>query len=230
VKLFASDYDGTFARSNRTPGEIEKNIIQVKQWREAGNLFIFATGRDVPGLLNVLPKHNGLKYDYLVCLNGGTITTHTGEIVLDKVIPQHLANEIMTIVKENNIQEYYIDHVTTNGTGKISVFMDTPDEALCIARLFAMHFEDRTSIFANERCVDLTALGVSKATGVAQVAHRHNIAHKDIYCMGDSHNDIPMLAAYNGITLPGVATAVNAAATQVCGSVGAALELLLAIP
>jgi len=224
MKIFASDYDGTFIRSNPMPGEMEENIRQVALWRKAGNLFLFATGRDVRGLREYLPE--GLGYDYIVGLNGGAVAAYDGEIILDEIIPLHVASEIKAVINEKNIHKLYIDNETKNGTGKITFVMDTTDKALEMADLFTTRFKGMVSVFANEICVDIVAHGVSKATGIDCIARRHNIAASDIFCMGDSHNDIPMLSAYNGFTLPKVDTAVNAAAIKIYNSVGEALREL----
>ena len=221
MKIFAADYDGTFMRGSPKPGEMAENIRQADLWRKAGNLFLFATGRDVKGLLDYLPK--GLVYDYIVGLNGGTVATYEGEIILEEVIPRHVADEIIAMISKNNIQEHFISDETENGTGKITILMDTPDEAIYMADLFSNRLKSGANVFVNDRCVDIVAPEVSKATGIACVARRHNIACSDIYCIGDSHNDVPMLNAYNGFTMPDVDAVVDAAAIKVYNSVGEAL-------
>ncbi|MCL2362253.1 MAG: HAD-IIB family hydrolase [Defluviitaleaceae bacterium] len=227
MKIFASDYDGTFIRSNAPQGELEENIWQVARWREAGNLFVFATGRDMPDLIDYLSE--GLICDYLVCINGGLVATGAGEIIFAEIIPQHTADEIMSMIRENGIKNPWISNITKNGPGKIAFAMDTPEAAYEMADVFKRRFEDRVTIFSNEQCVDITALGVTKATGIAMIAERHNIPDDDIYCIGDSHNDVPMLRAYTGFTLPGVDDVVRAAAAEVYGSVGEVVFTLLTI-
>jgi len=222
MKLFASDYDGTFLKHNYTQHELNENIKQVEKWREDGNLFVFATGRDIPEMTNYMP--DGLTYDYLVCINGGIILDKNGAIILEEVIPQQVASEILGILKEHHITNHYVSNTSKIGPGKITFSMDTPEAALNIANSLANQFEGKAAFFSNECCVDIISYGVSKATGVGMIAKRHSIIDDNIFCMGDSYNDLPMLNAYNGITLPGVNAAVSAAAIMVYDSVGEALK------
>ena len=44
MKLFASDYDGTYWKHTKKGQlDLRKNIKVTKRWQEAGHLFVFAT-------------------------------------------------------------------------------------------------------------------------------------------------------------------------------------------
>ena len=48
MKLFASDYDGTYWKHTKKGQlDLRKNIKVTKRWQEAGHLFVFATGRPI---------------------------------------------------------------------------------------------------------------------------------------------------------------------------------------
>lgn len=225
MKIFASDYDGTFIRRNPTPGELEGNIKQITRWREAGNLFIFATGRDMHDMLSILPKE--LVCDYLVCINGGIVAMCDGKIISEEIIPQHIADEIIAMINKMDIKNQWLRNVKENGLGSIAFEVETPAAALKIADSLAKKFEGKVTVVSNEQCVDIAAHGVTKATGIALIAKKYSIADGDVFCIGDSHNDLPMLSAYNGFTLPGVDGAVMAVANEVHCSVGGALRGLM---
>jgi len=221
MKIFASDYDGTFIRSNPVSGEIENNIREVARWRASGNLFLFATGRDLRDMIDFM--YDGLVCDYYVCQNGGLIATQSGEIILEQVLPQDTADEIMAMISGITAKNLW------SSNSKIAFEMESSEVALKTAEMFAGKLEGKATVFANEQIVDINALGVTKATGIALIAKKYNIPDRKIYCMGDSHNDLPMLMAYNGITLPGVDARVRSEADIVHSSVGSTLKWLTSI-
>lgn len=96
-KLMASDIDGTFIRGDQE--EIKRNIEAVRRWREAGNIFIFATGRDWISV-DYERKKNGIEYDCLVALNGGFICDEKGKEMYKKIIDNQVAREIVEMLRE----------------------------------------------------------------------------------------------------------------------------------
>lgn len=48
-------------------------------------------------------------------------------------------------------------------------------------------------IHSDKTFVDFNQKGISKATGVAEIAENHGIAASDVFAVGDLHNDIEML-------------------------------------
>lgn len=50
------------------------------------------------------------------------------------------------------------------------------------------------AIFSNNHLLEITAHGAHKGGAVLKVAELLGVDRKDIYCMGDNQNDIPMLA------------------------------------
>ena len=50
-------------------------------------------------------------------------------------------------------------------------------------------------IYSNEHLLELTAAGATKGGMILRLASLLGVARKDIYCIGDHKNDIPMLEA-----------------------------------
>lgn len=71
MKIAVSDFDGTlfFHQSNTIP---QINIDAIKKWRNAGNIFVFCSGRDLRSLMYEVKNHD-LEYDFIICNNGGTL-------------------------------------------------------------------------------------------------------------------------------------------------------------
>ncbi len=142
-KLMASDIDGTFLRGDIT--EINKNIEAVKKWREAGNIFVFATGRDWIGVEDSVQIY-GLEYDLLVALNGAYICDTKGNAIYKESIDSEVAREIVESIKEvsngqviiqNGVDGCYIINSSENDQTiqalherAKSIYKYTPEEAL----------------------------------------------------------------------------------------------------
>jgi HAD superfamily hydrolase (TIGR01484 family) len=77
--------------------------------------------------------------------------------------------------------------------------------------------------------LDLAPMGVSKASGLARVAHELGIEAADVLAIGDGRNDIEMLRwAHRGVAMGQAVEDVRAAADAVTGTVdedGAAVEI-----
>ena len=61
-------------------------------------------------------------------------------------------------------------------------------------RLLALYGDRCEAIFSNRYYLEVTAKGCHKGATVARVAQLLYIDPKNLYCMGDNQNDIPMLA------------------------------------
>ena len=62
-------------------------------------------------------------------------------------------------------------------------------------RLMALPLAAQYEITVSAAAVDITPLGVDKATGVLAASDRVSVALSEVLCIGDAHNDIPMLRA-----------------------------------
>lgn len=115
MKLFASDYDGTYWK-HTFKGQVDlvKNIKQTKQWREEGNLFVFATGRPI-SMMRLEKYMHGIVYDYIVGLNGGIIISKTGDILFRETINNSIARKIMILIQQKRcyITRSVMDYVAT---------------------------------------------------------------------------------------------------------------------
>jgi len=259
MKLFASDYDGTFYKHNRQKGEIEANIQQVGKWQQAGNLFIFATGRSI-SMMQFEKRHRKIKYDYVVGLNGAVIVDRDDNILLQEAIPNQTAREIVGLIEESGIESYSITdgfkgyvrapfrwahksglwlklvglmtrtyHLSkaqalTLPVAQIAVTMPSQEEAVAFAKQVNDQFKGEATAFANLVHVDIQALGLSKATGTHFVANKYGIPKNQIIGMGDSFNDLPMLEAFLGLTLPEAKKEIKDVADGIYETVGRALE------
>ena len=263
MKLFASDYDGTYLKhTKRGKVDLKRNIKMTKKWQEAGHLFVFATGRPI-WMMQLEKKMHGIVYDYIIGLNGGIIISKCGEILFQKAINQSVAKKILKLIQQQDFLQYSITdgicgyyHVRFNLRNKsfyllmlfklffkkyscslekalsqeivqIAVETKNHDEAVRFAKQINDQFGGDVIAFANLQHVDIAAKGLSKATGVAYVANRHSIQDNQVYCMGDSFNDVPMFERYHGFTLPEARQEIKDKVEAIYDTVGDAMLSLL---
>ncbi len=77
---------------------------------------------------------------------------------------------------------------------KVIMEQDEPYLKEVQARLLELWGDDYEAIFSNRYLLEVTAKGCTKGATVAKVAQLLYIDPKNLYCMGDNQNDIPMLA------------------------------------
>lgn len=108
MKLFASDYDGTYWK-HTLKGQVDliKNIKRTKQWQEQGNLFVFATGRPI-SMMKLEKYIHGIVYDYIVGLNGGIIISKTGDILFRETINNSIARKMMILIQQKDVLHYSV--------------------------------------------------------------------------------------------------------------------------
>jgi HAD-superfamily hydrolase, subfamily IIB len=110
---------------------------------------------------------------------------------------------------------------------QITITTKTYEKAANFAALINERFYGEVSAYVNGTSVDMSYYGLSKATGIDFIGKMLNIDDSDIYCMGDSYNDLPMLEAYHGFTLPTAPDAVKEKAKDTFHTVGDAIKALL---
>jgi len=263
MKLFASDYDGTYLKHmKRGQLDLKRNIKMTKKWQEVGNLFVVSTGRPI-WMMQLEKKMHGIVYDYIIGLNGGIIVSKHGEILFQKAMNQNIAKTIVKLIQQQDFLQYSItdgicgyyhakfdirnksfyllmlfklffkkyssslEKALSQEIVQISVETKSHDEAVMFAKQINDQFGGDVIAFANLRHVDIAAKGLSKATGVAYVANLHSIQGNQVYCMGDSFNDVPMLEAYHGFTLPEARQEIKDKVEAIYDTVGDAMLSLL---
>ncbi len=108
MKLFATDYDGTYLKHTKLGRkQLKKNIEATQKWRANGNIFAFATGRSL-GLMKIEQRFKKLECDYVVGLNGAIVATSKGEVIYKKVIETHIAREIVALIERSQIHHVLV--------------------------------------------------------------------------------------------------------------------------
>ena len=223
MKLFVSDYDMTLA-FNRIVDD--KVINAIKKWREKGNIFAIATGRNKFSILEQTKKNN-IEFDYIIANNGALIMDKNSNIILKEEIDKNDAMEVINFLYnayEGSVEisnEYEIlSIIPKKGEHNLPFKVDkniTIEEAKNIKSITQINKispdVNKTEImqdeinnkfntviaYGNITAIDIVKKNISKATGIKNLENilkDKNI--EKILVAGDSNNDIDMIKKYDG--------------------------------
>lgn len=218
--LLASDFDDTLYNSAR---EVSKeNIAAIEYLIAEGGYFTVSTGRAhrtftpyagaAPINAPVILSNGAVLWDYtadkLVCESPLPATAAEDLAALSREMPQvgievYHGDEVF-IQNPNEHTARHVEKVGTDWTEK--ALLDAPQPwskavlqaerpVLEQAQTFLLtRWGDRYEvIFSNDVLLECTAKGATKGGAVLKLAELLGVAHKDVYCVGDNQNDLPML-------------------------------------
>lgn len=199
MKILISDYDGTFY-NEANKSSIQKNIKEVKKFKDKGNKFGFATGRSFTSIKNEIEKYN-IPYDFLICNNGATIFDEQDNILFFYPI------DIQVIMKTLR----YFDYLGISSSVKLLDIYGQETlkyyevvEMLCKIKIKNLSdlnkIKEELSFLKSFSFLHVLILSeqVNKADGIEHIKSKYSLDEKDIYTVGDERNDIEMLQKYNG--------------------------------
>lgn len=213
MKCLASDFDNTLWFGNHMH---KKDVKAIKRFQKHGHLFGLCSGRSLEGVLRPSQKY-GLNYDFYILLSGGIIYNKNKEIIFEKKIPLSIVKDVydfvnrpnITIVNDNQtyimnkskktkIKGMLIETFDEIGSDEINAFsfhysLDEIDLVEQITLDINEKFSDYVEAFQNNQHIDLVAKGCSKGNGIAFIKEYYHLEEDDVYGIGDSWNDIPML-------------------------------------
>ena len=224
MKLFASDYDMTIYIHEK----IDDSVFDaIKKWREKGNIFAIATGRNKFSIFEHIDRY-GLEFDDVVANNGALVFNSKREMIFEDTINDDIAYNVINFLYENfsgtvevandnyiisikskdgnDILPFRVDKkISINDIKTINHIIQinkmTPDAKATeeVANIINEKFDDVIA-YGNIRTVDIVKNTVNKSNGVSFV---ENLIKKDntlekVIVAGDSNNDIDMIKKYDG--------------------------------
>ena len=259
MKLFISDYDGTYLRPKLEKEEqLRRNAVAVDEWQLEEGLFGFSTGRILP-LMELELKTQVIETDFMIVANGALVLDSKGETIFHQVLDSEVANEVVSyLIQEGNLNficsngkdgyhtegvvqgssmtEVFItlkevgcfnmtlEEALRQGVSQFSIVDLTPEEVEPLAAKMESLFGDRLRIYPNRSSIDLSPIGISKATGIQHVLDYFNLTPDQVICMGDSWNDVEMIQKYQGLTVPEAPAVLRRAAKKIFSTVEEALK------
>jgi HAD superfamily hydrolase (TIGR01484 family) len=219
-RLVASDLDGTLVRSDLSISPRTREVLARVE--DAGALFVMVTGRPPRWMAPVAEQtgHRGLA----VCANGALVyDLHTERVVQSSLIDAGAAGDVVAALRRDIPGIAFAVERGPDGFGREPSYVPrwdngevvvAPAEELVasgVVKLLARH-EDlgsdelltraRASVGAVAECthssadglLEISAAGVSKASGLAALAGEWAVDAADVVAFGDMPNDLPMLA------------------------------------
>jgi len=244
-KAVALDIDGTvLTRMGVLPSWVHESVRHVV---DAGVPVVLATGRSWRATRPVV-EQLGLPDGYAVSSNGATVMRYeTARPELDHIVhaetfdPAPVVAAVLALRPDvllavDQVEGYYVNRLFPDGdlSGEIITRPVERMVAAPVTRLIIRDAEGSEKEFEElaaslgfhgvEYCVgytawlDITAAGVSKASGLAKVAGWVGVDAADFLALGDGRNDIEMLRwAGRGVALGDAPPETHAAADAVTG-------------
>lgn len=216
MKIIGSDFDGTLNRG----GISKRDAAAVAEWQEKGNLFGIVTGRGGDFAVYAVEKLS-IKSDFVVCGSGSMIYDKSGGLLLRFEMRAELCGELEEEAKKRGAPGW--GRSEEGGLPcQFSTRFDTEQKAAEYTEYVNLNIPG-ISAYQNGICIDVVRRGLSKATGIAEIARLHNVANRDITAVGDSFNDLPMIEAYDGFAIKG--SAVEGLAGHSCEDIAELCEI-----
>ncbi len=220
-RLVASDLDGTLVRSDGTVSPRTRDILARVE--ESGALFVMVTGRPPRWMAQVADQtgHRGLA---VCANGALVYDLHTEQVVRKNMIEAASAGQVVAALRrelpgisfavergaggfareaayvprfdnEAPVHVAPVEELLETGVVKLLVRHEAmgSDELLLRARDFVGELAECTHS-SLDGLLEISATGVSKATGLAALAQEWGVEAAQVVAFGDMPNDLPMLA------------------------------------
>ena len=212
MKILASDFDetlyfGTFKN---------KDLKAIKEFQKDGHMFGVCTGRGLHGVLNPSQGYD-INYDFYILLSGALILDKNHRVIYERKLPLSLVEDIFqfsskvdasVVYQDETYRVYKNKNIEMRGT-HLQSFLELQtefvsslsfhfakgenDKARDLAYRINQKYGDVVEAFANNHNIDLAAKGCSKGAGIKILQDYLHVLDRDVYCIGDSWNDLTML-------------------------------------
>ncbi|MFR7638291.1 MULTISPECIES: HAD-IIB family hydrolase [Allobaculum] len=248
MKLLATDYDGTLKFGGSV---LPADFDAIHRWRDAGNLFVIVTGRSMESISGeteefkipvdyYVTNNGGMAFDK----DGNALLSSTLDTItaIDLMFASHEHPDVVSYVVNDGVKRYKVDvHPNLEDHRYPKLKQELPEEKVmdignfaqivfsCVTPESAMDLADQINHFFgeivvaynNNFVVDVVPKGTSKATGLEFICAYVGADDDDIYAIGDSYNDIPMLSGVDHSAAVAAAPAeVQDNARQIVATVG----------
>lgn len=242
--LLALDVDGTLALDGHIP---DATVAAVRATLATGHHVLIATGRSLVGVAPII-KRLGLRRGHVICSNGAVTARISGRrLIIEDAVrfdagpalrrAGDLKPEVL-LATEVLGKGYRVNARFPDGllNGRQHVVRRARDLWAAPTTRAVVHapgvgrmarelrrFDVTVTLGSTTEpgdWLDLTAAGLSKASGLEAVRRRLRVAPEHTVAVGDGHNDLPMFQwAARAVAMGNAPAEVQAAAGEVCGSI-----------
>lgn len=204
MRIIASDFDNTiyYLKEDKRNYRNELNVEAINNFINQGNIFIIITGRNYADLKGLLTKL-GLKYTYLVCLDGAKIFNNVDYCLDTTYINPNEVLKIKDILDEIKC-DYYLDNGyshTDNINDTVKVVVETTDEDNKINIVNKVKEKMDVHVYKSRFHVNLIEKSVNKRDALKKLFELENLDFNKLTCIGDNDNDYLMLKEYNSVVI-----------------------------
>jgi hypothetical protein len=215
-RLIATDMDGTLLRSDDTVSDA--TLAELERWRDDGVPVVLATGRPPRWMLKVreLLRHGTA----VCCNGAVLLDLAAFEVLHEEPLSPEILQEVTAELRRHQpgtwfAVEYGLEfrhepvYKPRWDVDAPGVEVATLDEMVTapVAKLLARHEDlsrdeflalvesvvgDQATVThsSSDALAEISAVGVTKATGIARVAAEHGVGPEDVVVFGDMPNDI----------------------------------------
>ena len=245
-RVVGSDLDGTLMRSDGTVSQRSRDAIAAVE--AAGCTFVMVTGRP-PRWMRSVAQESGHRGIAVCANGAIVYDLHSDRVLETFLLPSAVARDVASALKERipgvafaaehherpfAHEQAYVprwdsgdpritrtaEELLTDDVVKLLARHPTlgPDEFLAKAHE-AVGAACTVTHSSSDGLVEISAAGVSKATGLALVCEQLQVDAAEVIAFGDMPNDLPMLEwAGTGVAVANAHPSVLAAADEVTGS------------
>lgn len=251
-RLAALDVDGTIVDgTNALSPRVHEAVAALA---EAGIAVVVATGRAMPGTMEVIERL-GLDDGFAVTSNGAIVVGYHPVEVLHSVtfdaseavrrVLEHVPDALVAVEEigvgyrvnqpfpegevSGRITVEHVDALVAEPVTRVVIRAPDRDAAEFADLVQGLGLSGTNYYIGYTAWLDLAPEGVSKASGLEMVCTRLDVAQADVLAIGDGFNDVEMLEwAGRGVAMGQAPDPVQAVADAVTGTVaddGLAAEL-----
>lgn len=233
--LFASDFDHTLSQY---PHGVRKETVEaIQEFRKKGNIFGIITGRNYATASYIL-NDCGYFCDFIMCMTGAYAMDGDGKMIFEyngdgAVLPEILkmlhseSGLYLSFSDRTFTYDFDVENPVDWDSGEIGKILarenftqintkfEPIEKAVEVKERLIKLYGDKVNPQMNGSCLDIPPAGVTKAGAVGRMAKYFGVADGNIFTAGDNNNDVPMLEAFHGYSVPHGTDAAKAAAEKI---------------
>lgn len=192
MKILVSDFDNTFYTK-----DIKENVKLVNDFIKKGNIFVIATGRPLYLIKPDIEKYN-IKYDYLICNDGGVIFD-SNEKILDKTnIDYKTTIQVYNeLVRNSNLEHLFIDSIfdfsdleAKDYNGILASPYDRDKANELISQINKKY--PTVQAYLSHKWINILSINASKGNAIEFLENSNEWDKDNIFIAGDNNNDLSM--------------------------------------
>lgn len=237
-KILISDFDDTLYFNGVIHDE---DILRINQFRDAGNLFVIATGSSLTSFKEKIQSYP-IKYDYLIVNHGSSIYKNDS-LVYNTLIDRNILNEIISkydlmnpsqyILKSNTYGNFFstseegLVKPTDLGITKIHLAFNKINYDQEVSYL-QYKYKNQLNIYeVFSYHIEMISKKSSKITAIKQVIEQEKIKDEDVYTIGDGYSDIEMIKEFNGYSMSHAVSKLKQYAVGEVDSVSLLIQMIM---